>query len=129
MNFEHSYSDGLGWARFIHEVMCDIQGKQDKLPKSAHPAPPAHVRAPFCSTCLPGRAAQQLLSPALARTASPLRSLRRASLSPLRTAVRRGHHRTGGGPCAAEGTDCRTGLLGAVARGVVRGGRRVDYGK
>lgn len=21
--FEHSYSDGLGWARYIHEVMCD----------------------------------------------------------------------------------------------------------
>ena len=24
--FEHSYSDGLGWARFIHEVMCDNLG-------------------------------------------------------------------------------------------------------
>jgi hypothetical protein len=35
MNFEHSYSDGLGWARFIHEVMCDVHGKQELLPPSA----------------------------------------------------------------------------------------------
>jgi hypothetical protein len=34
MNFEHSYSDGLGWARFIHEVMCDVYGKQELLPPS-----------------------------------------------------------------------------------------------
>lgn len=43
MNFEHSYSDGLGWARFIHEVMCDIQGKQDKLPKNYGPLPKMEV--------------------------------------------------------------------------------------
>ena len=37
MNLEHSYSDGLGWARFIHEVMCDVHGRQDLLPPSACP--------------------------------------------------------------------------------------------
>eukprot|EP00239_Pterosperma_sp_CCMP1384_P010159 CAMPEP_0197863696 /NCGR_PEP_ID=MMETSP1438-20131217/41359_1 /TAXON_ID=1461541 /ORGANISM="Pterosperma sp., Strain CCMP1384" /LENGTH=655 /DNA_ID=CAMNT_0043481695 /DNA_START=110 /DNA_END=2077 /DNA_ORIENTATION=- len=48
INFEHSYGDGMGWARFIHEVMCEMEPGKTKLPKGVGPLPalPLHSDAP-----------------------------------------------------------------------------------
>ncbi|KAK3253883.1 hypothetical protein CYMTET_36882 [Cymbomonas tetramitiformis] len=47
MNFEHSYSDGMGWGRFIHDVMCDTTGSTKYFPGAGPlPSMPIHSDAP-----------------------------------------------------------------------------------